>query len=139
MKAFQFRLQRVLEWRAAGVERQRLRVQNLLQELESLSLLIEKVRGEMSLHASGIVPGTELATFARYRERLTRELVRVTDRRRVCSEQLRIAREELMQADRNLKLLERLKEKRLEGWKREFDHELESLATEAFLARWPGK
>jgi hypothetical protein len=136
MKAFQFRLQSVMEWREAILEKELLKLQALLEESRVLASRLEGIHRDMSLHVEEATSGAELAAFGRYRDRLRREMQEVREKQRLCLQRLQLQREAFALANRNLKLLERLKEKRKEDWKREFDRELETLAGEAFLARW---
>ena len=43
------------------------------------------------------------------------------------------------EARRRFRLLERLKQRRLEDWRLAGDKELEELASESYLARWTGR
>jgi hypothetical protein len=45
-------------------------------------------------------------------------------------------RERVALAQRNFKLLEKLKDRARRKWRKEADAELENLASEAFLAKW---
>jgi hypothetical protein len=45
----------------------------------------------------------------------------------------------MLEARRHFRLLERLKQRRLEDWRLAGDKELEELASESYLARWTGR
>jgi hypothetical protein len=48
-------------------------------------------------------------------------------------------RSAMLEARRRFRLLERLKQRRLEDWRLAGDKELEELASESYLARWTGR
>jgi hypothetical protein len=59
------------------------------------------------------------------------------DRRRVQSgEEILKQRARVVDANRRVKLLEKLKDRRLVEWRLAWQRETDSLASEAFLARW---
>jgi flagellar export protein FliJ len=84
------------------------------------------------------VTGLELAGlhgFLDHNARLDRLLVR---RLTEAGTRLEAARTRLMEAERKVRVLEKLEEQTRRKWKLEFDRELEGLAGEAHLARWKG-
>lgn len=136
MKAFQFRLQRVLEWRWSRVEQEKLALQALLLEQRSIEERIEIASQAMRLRVEESISGDELAGFAHYQDRLRRELGELAIRRPQVAQRIQQQQEALTIAHRESRLLERLKQERHAHWQSEFDKEIEDLASESFLSRW---
>jgi len=141
MKSFRFSLQRVLEWREVQLRTEEERLSSLQQQLSGLlirdkELQASLVRSEMELRTRPLIPAVEIAAITGFRKR-------VEDQRR----QLRAAcfkverdidaqRNKLLQARRDHRMLEKLREKRLAEWTYLHDRELEDVAADSFLAQW---
>src|SRR5579883_1149006 len=141
MKSFRFSLQRVLEWREVQLRTEEERLSSLQQQLSGLlirdkELQASLVRSEMELRTRPLIPAVEIAAITGFRKR-------VEDQRR----QLRAAcfkverdidaqRNKLLQARRDHRMLEKLREKRLAEWAYLHDRELEDVAADSFLAQW---
>lgn len=141
MKHFQFRLQAALDWRSRRKEIELAGLQVLLEELSGTDAALQRI-AEGAVEAQNetysvdrIAPGA-LAALERHRYHLQRERARVLERRAKCEKQIEAQRERLIEAERAVRLLEKLKERRLAEWNIEANKELESLAAESFLARW---
>ncbi len=144
MQRFRFSLSRVLEWR-----RQELLIkEDSLARMMAERLSIEKSRQatveEEHLLARQAVEATsvfaqELAAFDAYRLFLQDRRRELAGRVAQCDDRIGHQREEIVEARRQVKLLERLQLKQQEEWRREWDREQESVAGELFLARWTGR
>lgn len=144
MQQFRFSLSRVLEWR-----RQELLVkEDALARMNAERLSLERSRqatsdeehqlARQAVEATSLF-AQELAAFDAYRLFLQdrrRDLVR---RLTQCDDRIARQREEILEARRQVKLIERLEQRQKEEWHREWNHEQESLAGELFLARWNGR
>ncbi len=141
MKPFRFRLEKVLEWRRLELEREEARFRQQTAALAAID------RNRAELEASGIraesevrqwrhVAGADLYALDAYRLEVRRGQARLAEKRRECEQQLADRQRALVEAQRRCRLLERLKERRLDEWKHELDHELQELGQESFLARW---
>lgn len=141
MKRFHFRLQTALDWRSRRKEIEQARLQALLAELDGANAALQRIaegaaEAQAEIYgARQIVPGA-LAALERHRYHLQRERVRVLERRAECEKGIAEQRQRLIEAERGVRLLEKLKERRLAEWNVEATKELESLASESFLARW---
>lgn len=139
MKAFRFRPQRALEWRHAACEREKQKLQILVDQSSRLSRQIEQITSGMCLRVEDRVSGEELAAFSQYQDRLRRELERQKGFLKECRRNIEAQREVVANANRQVELLERLKDKQRLTWKYEFDREIEQLAAESYLSRWNGR
>ncbi|MFN0170856.1 MAG: hypothetical protein ACKV22_30925 [Bryobacteraceae bacterium] len=141
MQRFRFSLSRVLEWR-----RQELMIkEDALGRMTAERISIEKARQATveeehrlarQAAASTSVFAEELAAFDAYRLFLQDRRRELAGRVAQCDERIDRQRQEIIEARRQMKLLERLEQKQREEWRREWDHEQESVAGELFLARW---
>jgi hypothetical protein len=138
MKKFTFPLEQALRWRQLQTDLQKSRVAAAVavrSRLETeLDALRDQARREHVL-ARNIETGAGLAAYAGFRERDRRaqealEKQALAARKTEAAEMVR-----LREADRNARLLERLRERRLDDWGKQFDQELEAFAAEAFLCR----
>jgi len=140
MKAFSFRLERVLEWRQAQLDVEQSALGRLAAEfarweavLASLGNARAKAEG---LVQSGPVTGTDLGALASYQEHIERQRRITLDRRRDCAARLEKQRARLLQARREHRLLEKLRQVRRAEWETAVDREFEALAAETYLAQW---
>jgi hypothetical protein len=139
MKRFEFRLQSVLSWRARQLELEKAKLQVLFEELNALAAA--RARLESDLHEAGRVAlasgdPQQLAALGPFREHIRREQARVEARRADCARRIEAQRESVLNAERNVRLLEKLKARRLADWNAAVAKELDELATDSFLARW---
>ncbi|HEX4230575.1 MAG TPA: hypothetical protein VHZ07_18000 [Bryobacteraceae bacterium] len=141
MKQFEFRLQRVLELRSQQADHERVRLQSLsngrvrlTRDRDNLvrqrSIAASEVRGATSISGSDL---SALASFDRYLQKrrsvLDKQLTQL-------EQQIALQTATLREAERKVKLLEKLKQRRLADWTAERDKELESAAAESYLARF---
>jgi flagellar export protein FliJ len=144
MKPFRFPLERVLEWRRGEFETEQAALRLLHAEREGTAArrrtLAESLERERRMLVSpGDVSGETLAALEAYRDWVRRETLRLEDRIRQLDRRIAEQRGRVIEAQRKVKLLERLREKALRQWTAEVNREIESFAAEAFLARWrPG-
>lgn len=141
MQAFQFRLERILGWRRKEFEAEEARLGTLLslhKQLETARREIIRAWGRAGreLLAGGTLYGTDLAALSGFRARLERELEANTRARREAAERVSGQKARVIEADRRVRLLEKLRRRRLDQWTVAWDRELENFAGEAFLARW---
>ena len=141
MRPFRFRLERVLEWRRRQEEiRQWDLAQGvaLAQRLETERLALAKSRRQAQLSAVQAETATAadlwmLHDYLAQADRQSRVLAgRLAQQDRV----VRDLRTASIEARRRREALETLRQSRYDEWRREANRELESFASEAFLARW---
>jgi flagellar export protein FliJ len=138
MKRFDFNLEQVLRWRTAMAD---LRKTEALacakaaaeaeQEVERLRAEQIDVAREFANHPNSSFSASYVAFLERTRRRIVSALKRVEQTRAA----LKAATEKLVEADRNAKLLEKMKETRLREWSEESAREIEAFAAETFLNR----
>jgi broad specificity phosphatase PhoE len=85
---------------------------------------------------SSSVEACDLAALESYRLHVARQKERLRKERADCQERIAAERAQVLKAERDVRLLEKLREKRLGEWQAAADREMEALASELFLAKW---
>jgi hypothetical protein len=141
MRAFEFPLRQVLQWRGTQLELEESKLRQLAATLEQMALeavRLELVKGraEGAVRQAAVVEAGDLWALAAYRQRLIAELQELELKRIACARETALQRQRVLEAQRQCRLLEKLAQRRRAEWQRAADRELESLAAESFLARW---
>ena len=141
MAQFHFSLDKVLRWRALELAAEEARLERLLREQLRLQTLradlgAEKSRLDRSLDTMPDLRGTDLRAVSAYSLRLKRQAENLVELLAKCDGELSEQKKIYRVAKQRLRLLEELRARKLEEWRREQARELESLATESFLAVW---
>jgi len=141
LQSFHFRLEKVLAWRRTELELEQYRMRLLCVELEQIEqsrarLTAERVVAHHEILRARRIDGAELNAHAArlvYFDGQERALLR---RRREQEQLIAEAHKRLLEAQRRLRLLEKLKAGRHAQWKTELNREIEAFAAESHLARW---
>jgi hypothetical protein len=141
VKAFQFNLERVLEWRRVQLLAAEEQLTQLQSQLHLLSQQEEKVLAAYrdsaeKLLSSATLAGGELQALAAFRERTNRLHQTLRARKARCEVLVAEQRQRLLKARKDHRILERLKEQRLKNWIYLNDREVESIAAETYLVNW---
>ena len=141
MRSFRFRLERALDWRRMQFELEEAAYKRELASLNELdragaALSSEAALVEARIREAPDVSGGDLIAFGSYRLGLA---ARKEDLKVKHAEASRRAAEQqlsMIAARRRFRLLEKLREKRLEEWTQSESRELEELAADSYLARY---
>ena len=141
MQRFQFRLDRVLEWRRKEHRMEEMRLAACVGLVHATERKIEHLRAERAsiendLLGRDAIPAADFANLGRYRLRADKEGVELSEQRRQALLAAAAQRATVQQAEQRVKLLEKMRERRLEEHTAAGNRELENLAAEAYLARW---
>ena len=140
MRRFQFRLESVLGWRVVELEIEEGRLERLFTERrgwdDRARALEDQRRESAQLIAAKTLDGQQLAAFTYHRRYLEREAARMAAQRADCEKRIAAQQQRVVEAERKVRLLERLKERRLAEWTLDFNREVEALASETFLSKW---
>jgi flagellar export protein FliJ len=141
VKRFVFRLESVLRWRRSLFEQEQNRLHALVAERDAILLRLKELeelrqRAEQALLEAPAVTGSELTALEAYRRRLNLERARKQQELTDCEARIEAQRQRVLEAQRRVRLLERLRERRFSEWEAELNRELEALAAESYLARW---
>ena len=139
MKKFEFRLDTALRWRNTQLQLERVKLQKLLGEEQRLKSDLQRVADERQAAASELQTAGSLRSFEL--RALSAYLVGAEARSHLLRGQIakyagpiQKQRQCLLEAERNVRLLEKLKEDRYSEWKHAFEQEIQLGAEESWLA-----
>lgn len=140
MKTFEFRLQRILEFRRQQAEVERARLRKLLARLfqfeeEARALQDKAVEARRDAEQQPVQTGADFLALARFEEFVVRRTGFIGDQKQQLQPLVERQRAATTEAERNVKLLERLRERKLKEWTAARDKELDEIAADSHLAR----
>ena len=138
MKAFTFRLEKVLRWREAQLDIEKSRAAAALAHISQIQAAIEHQRSETAEAAQYIARepgGNAIGAYGRFLERNRARSREFNEQMGAARKALAAELKRVVEANRKLHLLEKLKSAERTRWRSEFDHELGQFADEAFLGR----
>jgi flagellar export protein FliJ len=141
MQRFRFRLDRVLEWRRKEYRVEETHLAASVAQVRVTEGKIERLRTERAsiereLLLRAAIPAADFLNLGRYRLRADKEEIGLAEERRQRLLAAAERRARVQQAQQRVKLLEKMRERRLEEHTAAANLELESMAAEAYLARW---
>ncbi len=141
MQRFQFRLERVLEWRRkkCKMEENRLAVCHGLvhaAEWQIEHLRAERTAIDRELLQRSAIPAADLLNLSHYHLRAVQEAIKAANELQQRVQSASEQRARVQRAQQGIKLLEKMRERRLEEHTLLAGRELEQVAAEAYLARW---
>jgi hypothetical protein len=142
MKPFRFPLEKALAWRRTRFEIARAQLGQRTAAVASIDRARAEVEAagiaaEIEVRGSGDLKGRDLAALAGLRAHLRTADKRLVAARIEAERKEAEQRDATLQARREARLLERLRERRLRQWNAAALKEMEDAAAEAYLARWP--
>ncbi len=141
MKTFAFRLERILQWRITSLKTEEMRIEKLrlsqeLARVENEKLEQALLRAKQSTGNQTLVKGADLNALDSYTMRLARELGLANKKMSSLSEAIAKQMLVVTNCDRNVRLLERLRDRRREEWQIEMNRELDALSADFSEGRW---
>jgi len=141
MNAFHFPLQKALDLRQTQLTLEESRYRQQLAELGAIDRSRAEaeasgLRAEIEIRQSSSVRGSDLTALDRFRLRVKNDQARIAAQRETAVRELAVRQDRMLLARRRSKLLERLRERRLQEWQADRDRELEKIANESYLAQW---
>lgn len=144
MQTFRFRLEKVLEWYTRQYELEERRLTACLAALVDAkaaiaSLLTERLSIERDLLSRTSIPAQDFVALSLYRlgaRKREMELNGVRDR---CAAEVEAQRLKLQAADRRVRLLQKLRQRRVAEYTYAETRELEELASDAFFSKWAAR
>jgi flagellar export protein FliJ len=112
-----------------------------LRRLDEQQAALDAARNQaqVSVRSEASPPTQELWSLSQFLARTHREQTALAERRARQHNEVEGQRRRVIEAQRQFRLLEQLKERRLQEWRRAYAQELESLASEAYLSRWKAR
>jgi flagellar biosynthesis chaperone FliJ len=117
--------------RLRAILAERVRLDGAIAEVQSARL-----EAERNIRAAGTVTGAELAALGRWRDAARARTAALVREREGCERKLAAQRDRIAAARQRCRLLERLRDRRLDEWNRENQRQMDEFASEAYLARW---
>ena len=141
MKNFNFPLQRVLAWRRTQLRVEQAKLERLIQEIHSIDTQAGAVRRELEDSRNTLIRaqsklGVELNVLEDYRNASEAQCAALEQSRKACLERATAQRAVIQLKERDVKLLEKLREDRFRVWRTAQEKEIDRQAEESFLARW---
>jgi flagellar export protein FliJ len=143
MKAFEFRLQRILDFRLQQAEVERAGLQKLLAQLRQLddeahNLQNQILDARQDAERRPSLTGGDFLALAQFEGFVVRRTTFIDSQRQQLQPLIERQRAVTIEAERNVKLIERLRERKLREWAAARDKELDELAADSHLARLSG-
>jgi flagellar export protein FliJ len=141
MKAFAFRLGRVLDWRSTSLKMEEAKLEPLRASLDEVRIEDQRLaqavlNARQTTHSQHSLNGADLQALASYAVRMDEERALLADKIAVHEEAVRKQKEVVFTCDRNVRLLERLQGRRKVEWLEENNRELDSLSDDYSAASW---
>jgi flagellar export protein FliJ len=138
---FHFPLEKVLRWRSLELASEGVKLEQLVREQLRLQtmradLSAEKSKLDRSLDTLPDLRGADLQAVSAYSLSLKRQADSLVQLVAKCDRDLTEQKKKYRAAKQRFRLLEELRARKFEEWRQEQARELESLATESFLANW---
>jgi hypothetical protein len=144
MQPFRFRLQKVLEWYTHQYQMEERRLTVLLAALAEskaaiVSLRAERLSIERDMLARTAIPAADFAALGLYRLGARQRELELNGVRERCAAEVDAQRVKLQAAERRVRLLEKLRERRVGEYVYAETRELEELASDAFFSKWASR
>jgi len=140
MRKFHFPLDRVLEWRRTEARIEESKLERLHAEMRAIEkresmLALERSRSEKALTEGTPIDGSEFGRIESFRRYLSFEGVRVARLRAGCRNRIADQTKKVAVKRLEIRLLERLREKKVIQWEADFSREIDQQAADSFIAR----
>jgi flagellar export protein FliJ len=137
VKKFNFAFERAMDWREKKAEQERLELQRLngvrtTLERRQENLVAAADEANRSLTEAGHVSGADLRNTAAFLASLRTSAHDLQKLHAQCQSDIEAQTQRCVVADRDYKLLSRLKDQRFASWKYEYNRESEQAAAEAW-------
>jgi hypothetical protein len=141
MARFEFALEKVLRWRSIELVTEQAQLKRLIQEQLRLQTLTaelgaERSRVDSSLASFADLSGEDLRSVAACRLRLRRQAENLIALSAKAERELAAQLKKYNASKQRVRLLEELRERKLERWRYDQQRQLETLATESYLSTW---
>jgi flagellar biosynthesis chaperone FliJ len=141
MKEFTFSLERVLRWRITSFRKEQLRLEQIRFSLEearaaNASLAESFSAAKESAGSDALLTGADLYALDSYTARLSREIALGNQRMSSISETIAKQMVVVSGCDRNVRLLERLRDRHRTDWQTEMNRETDAQSGDFSASQW---
>jgi hypothetical protein len=139
MKKFAFPLARVMDWRRAQVQVEEAALEILRAELRGVESRLAETRAAREQAAKAppageFVTGAELSALDRFRKATAVECVRLSEAAAESRQRVGVQLQVVIRKRRDFRLLENLRQSRIDAWKTDLEREIDREAAELHLA-----
>jgi hypothetical protein len=140
MRAFRFPLEKVLAWRHLQMRAEEEKLAVLQQHLELLTrranaLASAEINSKLAVLKAPLVQGSELHALTAFQARIKKERAVLLADKLQCEKRIAAQRARLLKTRKDFRVLEKLRERRMEAWTYAFNQEVENAAAEAHISR----
>jgi len=139
MKRFEFRLDRVLEWKTVVAQQEQAALDSLHQEKQEITQSLQNLNdriNDLSESSYSAESAQELAYAASARSALLRDRSRTENLSDACDNKIAAQQEKYRSADTERRLVGKLKERSYSEWSAEVSREMEATASDLYLGGW---
>jgi hypothetical protein len=139
MKRFEFRLDRVLEWKTVVAQQEQAALDSLHHEKQEITQSLQNLNNrinDLSEISYSAESAQELAYAASARSALLRDKSRTENLRDACDDKIAAQQEKYRSADTERRLVGKLKERSYSEWSAEVSREMEATASDLYLGGW---
>jgi|SRR4051794_15645593 hypothetical protein len=139
MKRFEFRLDRVLEWKTVIAQQEQAALDSLHHEKQEISESLQNLNdriNDLSEISYSAESAQELAYAASARSALLRDRSRTEHLNDACDNKIAAQQEKYRSADTERRLVGKLKERSYSQWSAEVSREMEATASDLYLGGW---
>lgn len=141
MKRFSFSLERLRRWRRRQLELEQEKLRGMIAQLEQMEAARLRVIEEETRAVSQVIAKREVATddllwVESWRNFALRETARLTAAIEEQARRVAVQRQAVLEANRRIEILQRLREEQLSAWRAGHDREQESAVGELVASRW---
>jgi hypothetical protein len=144
MKRFAFPLEKLRSWRRSQFEMEEAKLESLIAQRSAVdrqrrSLLDQQTMERQAVCETANIASADLAALARWLSFAGREQERLDADRRRLDERIASQRGVVMEAKRNLEVLNQFRSQQHARWRAEIDAEQEQMVAELVVSRWKAK
>ena len=141
MKKFEFKLDRVMDWRRTQARLEEAKLEHLFAGLREIdrkeaALLEQERESSQAVVDSDSVSGFDLGVLDAFKQTLVPQRIRFEMARVECRKQIAVQTQILAVKRRDVRLLEKLKAQRLTKWTAEMLREIDQQAEESYLSKF---
>jgi len=139
MKRFDFRLGAALHWREIQAESEQAKLQQLLSEKLQITMALEalgaeRLEAKTRLCLNAELAGIELRIVSSFLIGIDAHAANLRKGLQEIAPSIENQRQRVIKAERNVRLLIKLRDRKLQDWKHDVSREIETVAQESWLA-----
>ncbi len=141
MKRFRYPLESLMRLKQARLDNELAKIEQIVSEISQteqrrLVLGREVQSASLAVSSATSVEGWQLSALSSFHRYALEENERLFRARLKSQERLETQRRQVVEAHKQVRILEVLKEKRLADWRQEADKEQEQMVSELVIAQW---